>query len=118
MTFREYRRTNVTAEPDPNAIEAHLKARGFLIGPGGLGAGLDTANGTSTLLVRVDLDPNIPDQVITDALDAFTPADDPLRTARGYLLTRLAALQAKPLKDLTVVEKDLLAILTVLKALR
>lgn len=118
MTFKEYRRAGVTAEPDVDAIEAYLRGLGFLIGPGGIGAGLETVDGVSNLLVRIDVDANLPDKALTDALDAFTPADDPLRTARGYLVGRLATLQAKPVNQLTAIERDLLAILTVLKATR
>lgn len=118
MAFKEYRRSGETAEWNVNEVEAYLRAQGFLIGPGGIATGLDVTNGTPSAFVRADLDPNVPDATLTTALDAFVPSPDPVRVARGYLLTRYRAIKAKTVQQraaATLNENDLFALLTLLR---
>lgn len=118
MTFKEYRRSGESAEWPVDDVESYLRGLGFLIGPGGIASGVDVVNGTPSALIRVDLDANLPDEALTTALDAFTPSADPVRTARGYLLTRMRAMRAKTATQRQAAplnENDLFALLIVLK---
>lgn len=114
MAFREYRRPT-DCEWNPEDLTAYLTGKGFMLGPGGVGTGIETAkDGSMVVLVRVDLDANLPADVVTKALDAYTPPADPLRTARVYLLKRAKELSAMKTKDRTQADNDLAAVLTVL----
>lgn len=108
MARREYHRTGETVELDAEAVQSYLQGKGYIIGPGGVGTGLDG-------LIVADIDPNVPDATWTADLDAFVPAADPQRTARAYLIARGRAIKAKDPATRTVAERDLLALLVTMR---
>lgn len=115
MARREYRRPGETIEWNATEVEAYLRNAGFLLGPSGLGVGVEAVDGVTSVVVSADLDANLPDATIAAALDRFTPTPDPQRTARGYLLGRMRTIKGKPAGQRSVAENDLLALLTVLR---
>lgn len=106
MAFFEYRRSGEAAGWDFEDVDAFLRARGFLVGPGGVGTGMD---GTAAL-VRADLDRDP-----TADLDAYAPPPDPQRVARGYLIGRARAIRSKAPGARTQAENDLLAVLVTIR---
>lgn len=98
-------------EWDFNDVAAHLRERGFLIGPAGIGTELEADD----VLVRVDVDANVPDDVLLAALDAYEPPADPVRQARAHLIKRGRAILAKEADKRTEAETDLLALLTLVQ---
>ena len=116
MAIREYRKTGETVEWEYEAVQAYLIGKGYVIGPGGLGTALEVAaDGTTNELVRLDIDANVPDATLKADLDAFTPAPNPERTARGYLRKRAKAILAKAPATRTQAENDLLAVCVLLR---
>jgi hypothetical protein len=113
MAFKEYKRATDVSW-DSEAIEVYLKENGFLIGPGGLATGIESTDDGMNVVVRLDVDANLPDDILTAALDAYQPPADPKRIARGYLIRRSKTLSDKSPKDRTDAEKDVLAILVLL----
>lgn len=109
MARREYRKQGgEMAEWPASEVDAYLRGKGYLIGPGGVGTGVDG-------LVVADIDPNVPDATWKADMDAFQPSADPLRTARGYLIGRAREIKAKPQQQRAVTEKDLLAMIVLLR---
>jgi hypothetical protein len=106
MTWFEYRRPGEVVGWDFDDVTAFLVARGYRIGPGGVGTGVE---GTAAL-VRADLDRD----PATD-LGAYAPPADPIRTARVYLRNRLAAIRATAPAQRTAGDRDLLAVLALLR---
>lgn len=102
------RKAGETVDWDDGAVRAYLVGQGIAVGPGGVGCGTD-ATGP---FVRVHLpgggDPSA-------ALDAYAPAANPVRTARRYLRQRVAAIKATDPSLRTTGDRDLLALLTVMR---
>lgn len=94
MAVREYTKANEPALWKTNEVEAYLKGLGFFIGPAGIGAGTRTEGDDVLVLVRVDLDANVPTETLTAALDAFVPASDPVAEAQMELRQAVAELRA------------------------
>lgn len=116
MAIREYRKAGETVEWDFEDVIAYLLGKGYVIGPAGLATALEVAaDGTTGELVRLDIDANVPDATLTADLDAFVPAPNPERTARGYLRKRAKTILAKDPASRTVAERDLLAVIVVLR---
>lgn len=92
MPLRDFRLTNQTGAWDYQAVADHLAARGYQIGPGGIGTAIDPDDPT-TVVVRVDLDPHVPDATIAADLDAFAPDLDPVATAQVDLRKAVATLR-------------------------
>lgn len=107
MTVYEYRRAGEVAGWDTDDVTAFLLGRGHVVGPGGVGCGVD---GTAAL-VRADLerDPSAD-------LDAYVPPPDPVRAALKWLRQRTAAIRAKDPATWTVPEKDFMAIAAILRS--
>lgn len=108
MAFREYQRAGETTTWDFDEVLAHLLSRGIVLGLGGLGTGADG-------FVRADISPSVSDATWAAALDAFVPSPDPVRIAQGYLRGRFKAIRAKDPATRTVAERDLLALLTIMR---
>lgn len=106
MAFVEYRRAGEIVGWDYEDVARFLVARGYQVGPGGVGCGTD---GTAAL-VRADLDRDP-----SADLDAYAPPSDPVRTARRYLRQRVAAIKATDPSLRTTGDKDLLALLTIMR---
>lgn len=94
MAIKEYTKTGEPALWKTQEVEAYLRGLGFLIGPSGIGAGTRTEGNDVVVLVRVDLDANVPDAKLTEALDAFVPAPDPVAEAQMEIRQAVAELRA------------------------
>lgn len=113
MAFREYTIPSDT-EWSPDGLADYLKENGFLFGPGGIATGVTSTDDGMAVVVRLDVDANLPDEIVLSSLQAYEPPVDPLRIAKGYLMKRAKALRAIPSKDRTQSDNDLLAVIVVL----
>lgn len=106
-----YARTGETAF-DPDQVERFLLARGFLVGPGGVASGTSRdAQGQAVAWVRADLDRDPGAD-----LDQYAPVSDPARQAVQYLAGRVRDIRATAPAQRTTAERDLLALVAVLRA--
>jgi hypothetical protein len=106
VAFFEYRRAGEQAAWDHDDVAAYLAARGYAIGLGGVGCGVDG----DAALVRADLDRDP-----AADLAAYAPPLDAYRANRKYLRQRLAEIKAKPAAELTTGDRDLRALLGLMR---
>lgn len=106
MATYEYRRAGEVAAWDPDDVARYLAGLGYAAGPGGLSCGVD---GTAAL-VRADLDRDP-----SADLAAYQPPPDPFRANRKYLRQRLAQIRQLPPAQWTTPDRDLVALLGLLR---
>lgn len=96
---------------NPGSVQSHLIGRGRTLGPGGIGIAVEeAADGTPTLLVRLDTDTNP-----TADLDTYAAPNSQNRQSWAYLADRVKAIRAKDPATRTVAERDLLAVASLLR---
>lgn len=92
--LREYERPNASGAWDFQAVADYLTGKGYLIGPAGIGTALDVVDGVPTVLVRVDLDANVPEATLAADLDAYKPPPDPVAAAQVAVRRAVAEIRA------------------------
>lgn len=107
--FVTCRKAGETDAWDTDAFVAHLRSRGVPIGPGGVGCGEDVTGPFVRVHLPTGYDP-------TADVDTFSPPPNAYRTAVSYLKRRARTIKAIAPASRTTAEKDLLALLIVLRS--